>query len=47
MKVTLLSKPDKTIHPLLQVLLNRGVNPKEINNYLKSNMDNSVVDPAF
>ena len=47
MKVTLLSKPDKTIHPLVQVLLNRGVNPKEIGNYLKSNMDNSVVDPAF
>lgn len=46
MRIKLLSKPDKTIHPLCQVLLNRGMPPKEIGTYLHSSIENDVIDPA-
>lgn len=46
MRIQLLSKPDKELRPLVQVLLNRGMDPQDIPKYLKSTIENDVLDPV-
>ena len=47
MNIQLLSKPDPSIHPKIQVLLNRGIHPQDIQYYLSANINTINPPEAF
>ena len=47
MKIRLYSKPIKEFSPEIQVCLNRGIEPQNINKYLNNSFDNINPPEAF
>lgn len=46
MKVTLINEPNKKLNAFQQVLVNRGIEPNNLDKYLKSSIEEDINPPS-